>query len=476
LGSSRDLYLTSALVASCLQVLLTIMNKLLLLLLPVGALGHGAVSFPRPRQAFDGDLPPWSTWSWNGSNIYFDESGTNSAGACPIPAKDGTKGSIKANGQACFWFSNGCTIGCDQCDGSSNLCGHGDGKGHGDGHRFLYKGMTFQEAMDKGVAIPPWVPNPGDMVLDPKGPQPQLKRECDPLQTAKASGPKAKGNATICDPRLRTYNTQAECGSAADYYFYSPWRAPGSAPVIDACGSAGGRHPGQGIGGAGASFQNSSLFKLGDMGSKIPPGPSQATWKAGSNVEVGWTVMANHGGGYSYRLAPVDSDLSEATFQKMPLDFVGPSILRWDGDKTTEHAFDAFQVSEGTSPLGSTWRKNPIPPAPWEWPRKGASFEPVCEESAECKAAIYGENLVNGMCRCSGYSTGATPNRPQGPGQARTIALLPNLEIVDLVKIPADLKPGKYVLGWRYDCEETDQIWQSCSDITVTAAENDIIV
>jgi hypothetical protein len=83
---------------------------------------------------------------------------------------------------------------------------------------------------------------------------------------------------------------------------------------------------------AGASFQNSSLFKMGDMGSKIPAGPSQATWKAGSNVEAGWTVMANHGGGYSYRLAPVDSDLSEETFQKMPLDFVGPSILRWDGD------------------------------------------------------------------------------------------------------------------------------------------------
>jgi len=334
--------------------------------------------------------------------------------------------------------------------------------------------MTFQEAMDKGVAISPWEPNPGDMVLDPNGPQPQLKRECDPLQTAKASGPKAKANATICDPRLRTYNTQAECGSAADFYFYSPWRAPGSAPVIDACGSAGGRHPGQGIGGAGASFQNSSLFKLGDMGSKIPPGPSQATWKAGSNVEVGWTVMANHGGGYSYRLAPVDSDLSEATFQKMPLDFVGPSILRWDGDRTTEHAFDAFQVSEGTTPAGSQWRKNPIPPAPWEWPRKGVSFEPVCEESEECRKAVFGLNLKDGMCRCSGYSTGATPNRPQS--QAHAIGLLPNLDIVDQLHIPADIKPGRYVLGWRYDCEETDQIWQSCSDVTIVAADEEIMV
>ena len=26
-------------------------------------------------------------------------------------------------------------------------------------------------------------------------------------------------------------------------------------------------------------------------------------------------------------------------------------------------------------------------------------------------------------------------------------------QVVDTVKIPAGLKPGKYVLGWRWDCE-----------------------
>ena len=41
-------------------------------------------------------------------------------------------------------------------------------------------------------------------------------------------------------------NAGAECGSADDFFYYSPWRRPGSAPVIDACGSAGGRIPGQG--------------------------------------------------------------------------------------------------------------------------------------------------------------------------------------------------------------------------------------
>ena len=44
-----------------------------------------------------------------------------------------------------------------------------------------------------------------------------------------------------------------------------------------------------------------------------------------------------------------------------------------------------------------------------------------------------------------------------------------NLEIVDNVRIPVGLEPGEYVLGWRWDCEESTQIWNSCSDITLVA-------
>ena len=62
------------------------------------------------------------------------------------------------------------------------------------------------------------------------------------------------------------------------------------APVIDSCGSAGGRYPGQSTGGAGAQYQNTSLAKEGDAGSKLPEMPAQATWKAGASYEVGWTV------------------------------------------------------------------------------------------------------------------------------------------------------------------------------------------
>ena len=59
------------------------------------------------------------------------------------------------------------------------------------------------------------------------------------------------------------------------------------------------------------------------------------------------------------------------------------------------------------------------------------------------------ENGLRTSCRCSGM---------WGPY---------NLEIVDYVQLPSDLPAGKYVLGFRWDCEESNQIWQSCSDVTI---------
>ena len=68
----------------------------------------------------------------------------------------------------------------------------------------------------------------------------------------------------MCDPGLRTVNTGAECGSDKDSYYYSPWRAPGSAPVLDSCGMAGGAPS---WGHHGAQYRASSHAKQGDKGS-----------------------------------------------------------------------------------------------------------------------------------------------------------------------------------------------------------------
>jgi len=229
------------------------------------------------------------------------------------------------------------------------------------------------------------------------------------------------------------------------------------APVIDACGVAGGRIPGQGWGAAGADYMNTSLSKQGDLGSSLPPMPAQASWKAGTLNEVAWTVSAHHGGGYAYRLAPADGPLTEEAFRKLPLAFEGNSMLRWGGNKSSQLEFDpvarGWQTSTGTVPAGSTWRKFPIPTVLWE--REGPSFEPVCDELESCKRFATGYGGGPGSCLCSGHSNG-------GP-------LLANLEVVDNVMVPAGLAAGKYVLQWRWDCEETDQIWLSCADIEVTA-------
>ena len=66
----------------------------------------------------------------------------------------------------------------------------------------------------------------------------------------------------------------------------------------------------------------------------------------------------------AYRLAPADGELTEAEFSKIPLDFVGDGILRYDGDHSTQLPFKATTVSKGTFPPGSQWRKNPIARSP----------------------------------------------------------------------------------------------------------------
>jgi hypothetical protein len=234
------------------------------LLAPADA--HGALSFPRPRSAIDGQLPAWQRWRYpcdathkgKDCDLTFCENGKDCQGSCPISAHSGVVGDLNAsNGQACYWFSNGCTIGCDRCDGTQNHVGHGL-------QRFLYKGMSLGTMHRNNVSIDrPFWPEPGDMVLNTTTAKTlNVSSNCAHRTT----------NATICDPALRTANSQAECGSPEDFYYFSPWRAPGSAPVIDACGSAGGRWPGQGTGGAGAQYENTSLARQGDAGGRAGGG------------------------------------------------------------------------------------------------------------------------------------------------------------------------------------------------------------
>jgi len=338
--------------------------------------GHGAVVNPPPRNNIDHSLPPWS----DGVPRPVPAVSNPSEGYwCPVP--NGPDSLSASNGQACFWFSNGCSIGCPVCDGKT------------------------------------------------RGPS---------IHTGKMDTCGLKYNATICDPTLRTVNTGAECGSDKDSYYYSPWRAPGSSPVFDACGVAGGTNT---WGHHGAQYRTTEHAKQGDHGTNLPETQTTTVWQVGGLVNVSWSITANHGGGYQYRLCPKSENLTEECFQKMPLQFVGLQSFVW-GDGT-QIFFEGTYVSEGTVPAGSTWAMNPIPRN--DTANTGESFKPRCKEIPDC-----GSTELNSKCLCSGM---------WGPY---------DLLIVDTLKVPDNLSPGDYVLGWRWDCEESTQIWSSCSDVKIT--------
>merc|ERR1711915_15432 len=340
--------------------------------------GHGAVVYPPPRNRVDYSLPPWSSGVPNPIPAV---SNPDEGYWCPVP--DGPSTLSGSNGQACFWFSNGCSIGCPNCDGTT------------------------------------------------RGPS---------IHTGKTDICGLKFNATICDPNLRTVNTGAKCGSDADSYYYSPWRAPGSSPVFDACGMAGGTRT---WGHHGAQYRTTPHAKQGDYGSQsLQESTEQPQWKAGGTVNVSWSITANHGGGYQYRLCPKGENLTEACFQKNPLNFVGLQSFVW-GDGT-QIFFQGTYVSVGTTPKGSTWAMNPVPRN--DTANTGESSKPRCKEIPNC-----GSTDVNSKCLCSGM---------WGPY---------DLLIVDTLKIPDNIPLGDYVLGWRWDCEESTQIWASCSDVTIEA-------
>ena len=79
-------------------------------------------------------------------------------------------------------------------------------------------------------------------------------------------------------------------------------------------------------------------------------------------------------------------------------------------------------------------------------------------------------------CRGLGYADPplpATASRYPGPaafGQFpfKCSGRFPVLvSIVDWLRVPKDTPPGEYVLGFRYDCEMTSQVWSSCADIQI---------
>jgi len=287
----------------------------------------------------------------------------------------------------------------------------------------------------------------------------------------------------------RSLNLDATPNAPNDIYRHNPWRAPGYAPVADVCGFAGGtpwgaNAPEEGV------YVNTSFAHHGMRGSELPPMPTGTVWKIGGEANVTWNVRNNHGGGYSYRLCPATEPLTEACFQAHPLEFVPErqAILYADGHLVAVPTQIRQFVTEGTFPQGSMWSRLPIPasglgPRCLPGPNDTNATPNGCMEW-EGRSNFNGH--VNGPCvpcpetpgsdcsRCSnpGNDDPKHPFAPKTPATAFTppasgVAEAPEQNIFDVLKVPADLKPGDYLLGFRYDCEGTAQVWSNCADITL---------
>ena len=109
--------------------------------------------------------------------------------------------------------------------------------------------------------------------------------------------------------------------------------------------------------------------------------------------------------------------VTEDCFRERPLEFAGDKQwVIYTPDEATGHMteLEAARTTEGTSPPGSMWTANPF--------------------------KRFGE--------------GATLGTSGG-------------EVVDYVKIPEEVEAGEYVLGFRWDCKCTPQVWTVCSNVLI---------
>lgn len=382
------------------------MRKLLLWAVVDLVAGHGAMTLPPSRLSATTKL---------GGNCFLAEAGE-----------------AAQTGMTCFWFNEGCAIGCKSCGGLK--CGH-------------LKASEFGK--------------------------------CCPEQM----------EPTLRDKALRTYKNLFGFDVAM---VHTPWRAPGFAPLYDPCGTAGGLA--EGVDPGPGSNPPPRGIKQGLSMQDLPEAPGVRTeWPAGSVQDVAWGMNANHGGGYAYRLCRKRSGTraTEECFAENHLEFVGDeSWIQFGDDAGNRTAFPAVRTAEGTHPPGSQWTKNPIAACGGQdgggfpnWhglpyhitPCRNPQFEPILKDVIRPhpkyapEPGLYGFGM--GHCTSIGLHWNGTVT-PGDNGCAREekafwVARF-GFNIIDKVKIPEGLAPGEYLLSWRWDAEQTPQVWANCADVTVT--------
>lgn len=249
---------------------------------------------------------------------------------------------------------------------------------------------------------------------------------------------------TIFDKNLRTYFYNEYPSFVAK----NPWLSPGSAPLDSPCGVGGGN-----IHGCQGDCRQQGGYPYGPKAEEFfnsRRGNYKVTeWIMGSIMEVVWSISANHGGGYAYRLCKVPEEgiigVTEECFQNNHLNLCGSSSwAQYGEDVTTRFEFPAVRTNQGTTPKGSQWTKNPIPAC------KGISGGFFSKQSCP-----KGTQFKPPRSDLKGYGVNIYHNETF------------NFSIIDKVKVPTDISEGEYVLSFRWDCEQTAQVWNTCASVYI---------
>jgi len=172
-------------------------------------------------------------------------------------------------------------------------------------------------------------------------------------------------------------------------------------------------------------------------------GTVQATYVAGQVVDVEWCVsdLADHGGLYSYRLCT-----DEAITAKFTDSSYTPNA---DDEAALESCFQRG-ILKCTDVPGNNCQVHPDCQEGWGCMAATDWFACGPKDSGRC--AAKGEQ---GSCNCH-----------DGPG-----TLLRNK-----VKLPDNFSSKHTLIGFRWDCEDTAQLWLHCADIAIVASSNSSLV
>ena len=261
------------------------------------------------------------------------------------------------------------------------------------------------------------------------------------------------GPPTVNASKWRTVNVNVSDGPG-DWTRIMPWRAPGSAPVLGSgCGVAGGGD----VWNANGGWPARGMQQGADALATLPKSEAPVEWAPGAVVKVAFGIWANHGGGYSYRLCRNEpGQVTEACFQQTPLPFVGGTQVLQHVNGT-EFEIERVVVREGTTPAGSQWARLPFPQC----------ASGPCTEARQACAAKTGMGDI-----CSSFAFPEPIPNVHGFGHNNDTRVedgFHDYSVVDHVLLPAGIEPGDYLLSWRWDCEQTTQIWQNCADVRIVA-------